>query len=150
MNRATATFGRYLLLQIPGIFLAGLLLASLVRFEQISQTLALLLFGAWVALEIALFPVLRIAYEPDDGVGRVGGLVGAQGVARGPLTPEGWVQLGAERWRAVATPGAAPVGSGDRVRVLEVRGLTLVVEPLQRAEDPRRALSRAAPPGPSP
>jgi len=150
VKRSIATFGRYLLFQVPGIFFAGLVLASLVRWEQLSQTLALILFGVWVAGEIALFPVLRIAYEPDGGGGGAAGLVGAQGVARGPLTPEGWIQLGAERWRAVAAAGAAPVGGGDPVRVLEVRGLTLVVEPLQRSDDPRRALSRAAPPGPSP
>lgn len=132
-----ATFGRYLLFQLPGTVVAALLLATLVRWEQLSLTLGLILFGIWVIGEIAMFPVLRIAYEPDDARGGGTGLEGARGIARGALAPAGWVQIGAERWRAVVADGAAPVAAGTTVRVLEVQGLTLVVEPETGGEVPR-------------
>jgi membrane-bound serine protease (ClpP class) len=57
-------------------------------------------------------------------------LVGRLGVARTTLGPEGQVLVQGELWRAVAKGG--PVPEGARVRVLEVKGLTLTVE---RAEE---------------
>jgi membrane-bound ClpP family serine protease len=115
------------------MFLAGLVLTSLVRWEQLSQTLGLILFGIWVVGEIALFPVLRVAYESEEDRGGAAALIGARGVAQDALTPEGWVRIGAERWRAVAAQEATPVAAGTTVRVIEVRGLTLVIEPATEA-----------------
>ena len=54
-------------------------------------------------------------------------LVGQVGVAREALAPEGQVQVQGELWRAVAR--GAPVAAGARVRVVDVQGLTLTVEP---------------------
>ena len=52
-------------------------------------------------------------------------LMGQTGVARSALAPEGQVLVQGELWRAVAR---GPVTEGDRVRVVEVNGLTLTVE----------------------
>jgi len=54
-------------------------------------------------------------------------LIGQLGVAREALTPSGQVQVQGELWRAVAR--GAPVAAGARVRVVDVQGLTLTVEP---------------------
>jgi membrane protein implicated in regulation of membrane protease activity len=48
-------------------------------------------------------------------------LIGVEAV----VAEEGWVRVQGELWRARGAAGAAP---GDRVRVREVDGLTLVVE----------------------
>jgi membrane-bound serine protease (ClpP class) len=53
-------------------------------------------------------------------------LVGQLGVARETLAPEGQVQVQGELWRAVVR--GTPVEQGTRVRVLDVKGLTLTVE----------------------
>jgi membrane-bound serine protease (ClpP class) len=53
-------------------------------------------------------------------------LVGQLGVAREALAPEGQVQVQGELWRAVVR--GTPVEQGTRVRVLDVKGLTLTVE----------------------
>jgi membrane-bound serine protease (ClpP class) len=53
------------------------------------------------------------------------GMIGATGVARGPLAPEGQVHVGGELWRAVAEGSA--VADGRAVRVVGVEGLTLKV-----------------------
>jgi membrane-bound serine protease (ClpP class) len=52
------------------------------------------------------------------------GLVGQQAVAETELSPEGWVKVQGERWRAVAPGGAQP---GDRLRVVGIDGLVLRV-----------------------
>lgn len=53
------------------------------------------------------------------------GMVGATGVARGPLAPDGQVRVGGELWRAVAE--GADIEDGAAVRVIGVDGLTLKV-----------------------
>jgi membrane protein implicated in regulation of membrane protease activity len=128
-----AVFARYLLFQVPGCVAAAAVLAALVHWEHLSPTLGYVLFGIWVLGEIALFPVLRIGYEPGGMRGGAEALVGTLGVAQEDLDPEGYVRMGAERWLAVVASGCAPVAAGARVRVRELRQLTLVVEPVDAA-----------------
>ena len=54
-------------------------------------------------------------------------LVGAVGVALGPLAPRGEVRVAHERWSAVSARGAIPAGTP--VRVVRREGLKLIVEP---------------------
>jgi membrane protein implicated in regulation of membrane protease activity len=120
--------GKYLLLQIPGWILVGGLLALGVRWWGLSLRLALALFALWLLKDAVLFPFLRVAYEPG-GDGGADALVGARGVASQSLDPRGYVRVGAELWRAEVADGARPIPRGNGVRVRQVRGLTLLVEP---------------------
>ena len=54
------------------------------------------------------------------------GMVGAAGVARTPLAPDGQVNVGGEIWRAVAED--PPVEAGTPVRVVGLDGLTVRVK----------------------
>ena len=58
------------------------------------------------------------------------GLIGAEGRAREPIAPDttGYVLVHGESWRARSR---VPIAPGDPVRVLDLNGLTLVVEPLR-------------------
>jgi membrane-bound serine protease (ClpP class) len=55
----------------------------------------------------------------------VGGMIGATGIARERLAPEGQVLVGGELWRAVAQ--GESLEEGAPVRVVGVDGLTLTV-----------------------
>lgn len=122
--------GKYVLLQIPGFILVALLLAAAVRWWDLSYRLALGLLAVWVLMDIVLFPLLRVAYEPGGGAGGAESLVGARGVASETLASSGYVRVGPELWRAeLASSDGRVIPSGARVRVLAVRGLTLIVEP---------------------
>jgi membrane-bound serine protease (ClpP class) len=57
------------------------------------------------------------------------GMIGATGIARGPLAPAGQVHVSGELWRAVAEGG--DVEDGRAVRVVGVEGLTLKVVELR-------------------
>jgi membrane protein implicated in regulation of membrane protease activity len=126
-------FARYLVLQIPGQFIAAVTLVMLVRWTELTPMLAGLLFVLWVIKDLAMFPVTRIAYEPQGGSQGADALLGALGVAQEDLAPEqtGYVRVGAELWRAQLCGGEG-VAKGAKVRVTEVRDLTLQVEPEQR------------------
>lgn len=120
-------FARYVLLEIPGWLVAGVVLAFFVRADEVEPGTAAILLALWIAKDFALYPVLRVGYLPSAPDG-TGSLVGAQGTARVRLDPEGWVQVGSELWRAELESGQAPVETGSTVRVVAVHQLTLRVE----------------------
>lgn len=94
---------------------------------DLSLYVAALLLALWLAKDVAMYPLVRIAYE-DASPDATESLIGATGTARDRIDPEGWVQVGSELWRAELAPGAAPVEGGAPVRVVSVHGLTLDVE----------------------
>jgi membrane-bound ClpP family serine protease len=127
MKAARSTFARYLMFEIPGWVVAAVVLTLLVRAEQLPERTAWILFALFVAKDFALYPLLRVGYQPSAPDG-ASSLVGALGTARERLDPEGWVRVGAELWRAELAHGQAPVEAGTAVRVVAVDALTLHVE----------------------
>ena len=127
-RRAMPAMLRYTLFQIPGLALAGVALVAAVEWAGLSRSLALILLGVWVLKDVLLYRAVRVAYQPGPPHGSEA-LVGSLGVALGPLTPEGWVRVGPERWRARLARDVEPVSSGRSVRVRDVDGFTLTVEP---------------------
>ncbi|HEY8153440.1 MAG TPA: NfeD family protein [Myxococcota bacterium] len=122
-------FARYLAFEAPSWVLLLVVLVVLVRVWDLSLPLAALVLALWVVKDLALFPVLRIAYEPAGGSGGAENLIGAVGSVSAALDPEGWVRIGAERWRARVASEQAPLPVGAMVRVTKVEGLLLRVEP---------------------
>ncbi|MFI5214974.1 MAG: NfeD family protein [Candidatus Limnocylindria bacterium] len=122
-------FARYLAFEAPSWVLLLVVLVVLVRVWDLSLPLAALVLALWVVKDLALFPVLRIAYEPAGGSGGAENLIGAVGTVSAALDPEGWVRIGAERWRARVASEQAPLPVGAMVRVTKVEGLLLRVEP---------------------
>jgi len=129
-RRRLALVGRYWLFQLPGMFVAGVALVLLVHWTQLTPTQAAVLFGLWVLKDLVMFPVTRIAYETRASSPGADGVRGAEGFAQGEIDASGsaYVRVGAELWRARVAPGAEPLPKGSRVRVLELRDLTLLVE----------------------
>ena len=116
---------RYLAFQLPGAaFVAALLVVS-VRWWGLDETLATLVFVAWIVKDAVMFPFVRVAYEPRSH-GGAQALPGRSAVAEEGLSPAGYVRVGSELWRAELTRGSA--GPGETVRILAVHGLTLLVE----------------------
>ena len=124
---------RYTLFQIPGLILLCLGLSAAVRWWGLPVLAAYGLVAAWIVKDAIMFPILRVAYE-SDGSGRVHPIQGALGVATQPLVPSGYVRLGSELWKAELASGSGAIPEGSAVRVVDVRGLTLVVEPVTAAE----------------
>ncbi len=125
------TRSRYWLFQIPGWILAIMALLLAHRWFDLPVTAAVAIFVLLVVKDAALYPFLRSAYE-----GRVPSasdkMVGATGVAKEALDPEGFVQVGGELWKAKTRDSLATVRPGDTIRVEQVRGMKLVV-----SADPR-------------
>jgi len=129
---------KYGLLQLPGLALAAAGLGWLCNAGLLSSGAAWVLLVLWVAKDVALYPLLRSAYDSSPGslVG-VERLIGACGVVEEALAPTGYVRVGGELWRAECSDPGDRVPPRSRVCVRAVRGLTLVVCPAE--ETPPRA-----------
>jgi membrane-bound ClpP family serine protease len=127
-ERPGLVFARYWLFQLPGIFVAIVVLTILVHWELITTNLAAALLGFWVLKDLLMFPVVRVGFERGGRPAGVDALVGATGIVQQAITSEreGWVRLGPELWRAVSE-AADEVPEGAAVRVVGVQGLVLSV-----------------------
>jgi membrane-bound ClpP family serine protease len=120
---------RYSLFQIPDLVLLAVALTIAVQWWGLSNAAAYTLFGLWLLKDILMFPVMRVAYE--RGSSKSDRLTGASGIAREVLDPMGYVMVGSELWNAEVAAGGEPVAAGKAVRVVNLRGLTLLVEPIE-------------------
>ena len=70
-------------------------------------------------------------------------LAGQVGVVLTRIDPEGTIRVGAEEWTAELPDGADAIPLGEKVRVRQVKGLRLLVEPLAAsdAEPPKESVN---------
>jgi membrane-bound ClpP family serine protease len=119
---------RYALLQVPFTGLILVVLMVLRKWLDIPVWFICGLIGFLVMKDIALFPLVWRSYDPDSPA-QTNSLQGARGRAVEHLNPSGYIEVGAELWKAEIVEGGSPVQAGEHVRICSVRGLTLLVQP---------------------
>jgi membrane-bound serine protease (ClpP class) len=101
--------------------------------ESAVPSVLLVALGVLLALFAALIIVEIILARHRPVTTGASGLENEIGAVREEMAPEGTVFIHGERWRAVSADGShLPVGTP--VRVLAVRELTLIVQPLTEDE----------------
>jgi membrane-bound serine protease (ClpP class) len=125
-------------LKVPSFGILGiggtvsLLIGSIMMTRQtpgVTVSLAVIVPAVLAVAAIVLFlgrlALVAQARPPTTGVE---GMLGSEGWTRVPLSPDspGQVDIHGEIWRAYSHE---PVPAGAKIRVIEVNGLTLVVEP---------------------
>jgi membrane-bound serine protease (ClpP class) len=115
----------YGLLTLAGI--AAMILGAMMLVDAPIRIPLLSLLPAAVMMAGGTILLVRLVHQAQRRrpVTGVEGLVGAHGLACSALLPEGWVQVGGERWRAVAD---GPVEAGQPVRVTALEGLRVRVK----------------------
>jgi membrane protein implicated in regulation of membrane protease activity len=118
---------RYAATQIPGLGAVAGLLYLAVRVEWIGPWSAALVFSLFAGFDIIVYLHSRHLFgaPPHNGAEA---LHGRAAVALTSLDPDGFAQLGSERWRARLALGGR-VEAGRPVLVDEVQGLVLIVRP---------------------
>lgn len=128
-RRCLRLIGRYVLLQIPEALILVLVIVVVDRWWPLPGWLAWGIIGLWVAKDVALFPFLWRAYDweaSDDSLA----LHGEQGIVVRRLDPEGYIRVRGELWRAKISAESTSIEKGRSVRVIDVEGLTLYVQPI--------------------
>ena len=131
--RTSRTLRRYAVLQVPAALAVGAALVAATRLAWLDAGTALVVFVLWILKDVALYPLVRKAYEAtdDDQAAR---MVGRIGRAREDLAPLGYVLLAGELWSAEAIEADAPIRAGERVRIESVDGLRVRVSRAHGAE----------------
>ena len=132
-TRRRSPFWRYTAFQVPGWILTAAGGWWLVTSFDAPAWVAGALPAAWFVKDMALYPLVRTAYEVDD-TPPIARLVGRVGTAAQRLAPRGYVRIRGELWRA-ETDADAPVEPEATVEVVGGAGLTLRVRP-RTASDP--------------
>lgn len=132
-RRTSSTFVRYLAFQAPGTIVLGAALAAAVHYDLVAATMAGGLLLLWIVKDLALYPLLKRAYEPS-GHGYPSRLVGRHARAREDLAPRGYVAVGGELWRAEVTGGDGAIAAGETVVITGAVGARLLVRRPQGAD----------------
>ncbi len=116
----------YLLKNVPELALSGAALWIMHDFGWLSWSTAAAIFALLVVKDVVLNRFVRPALRTDK-TPLVGPehLVGQWAIVEEELAPSGAVRVRGERWRGESLGDPAPVG--HRVRIVAVRGLTLLV-----------------------
>ena len=129
---------RYAAFQLPGQAVMVLAASAAHEWLGLDTRVAVGAVLLWIVKDIVMFPWVRKAYEPGDGR-HSREVRGTVATTCEELDPTGYVRVGSELWRAECTLADAPIAAGQRVRVLDARGLTLRVAPLPEEEKARGA-----------
>lgn len=121
-----------------GVGICGTIVASLFLFESLPGAslrpswIALLtgIGGITLTFIVGMPNMVRTRFATPT-IGREW-MIGEEGTVIADVDPEGVVEVGDGRWRAL-TNRATPVMAGDRIRVAAIDGVTLEVEPLEGA-----------------
>ena len=123
---------RYMILEAVELGVLILALVVVERWWAIPDWLFGSLVIGWIIKDVALFPFVWRAYD-NDAPSATGSMIGELGIAKDMLDPSGYVQVRGELWKAVRAKDGGPIAAGSLVRVHKREGLTLVVEPTDKA-----------------
>ncbi len=117
---------KYVLFQIPDLAVLVLLLIFVRRWLDLPIWFNYALIGFWIIKDAFMF---RFAWRAYDSDSRKSPMIGAIGIAEERLAPSGYIRLNDEFWKAEVMNTGQEIAKGEAVRVREIKGLTLIVEP---------------------
>jgi membrane-bound ClpP family serine protease len=125
--------GRYTLLQLPALALLLMALVLVQRWIEIADWIFWGSIMVWIAKDVILFFFTWRAY--DTTAARPGrSMVDARGITQNRIAPSGFIHVRGELWKAEVWGGGRPIEIGERVKVINIKGLTLIVQPEDEQE----------------
>lgn len=123
----TSSFRTYLLANSPGWILVAILMWVGTRYFELPGWIGSLVVALWIAKDLLTYPFMRHYYSSQPSERRI---VGEHGTALTNLHGHGFVRVHGEIWQAQRVRSSdVDVVEGTHVRVRDVRGLLLFVEP---------------------
>jgi len=118
---------KYALLHLAELALLIGALIVLESFLDIATWLIISIIVLWIAKDVIMFTKVWRSYAfPDNDPMRQ--LIGLEAIAIMSLNPVGYVRARGELWKAEVRNPLYPAEKGDRTRVIDVKGTTLIVE----------------------
>ena len=101
-----------------------------VKWLELPIWMAVAFVCVWVVKDMVMFRFVWRSYDVRVRPGDPFSMIGLQGTAQERLAPSGYVLVRGERWRGDVIGNRPFVEKGEMIRVREVKGLTLLVEPV--------------------
>ena len=114
-------------MQIPGLILLIIALIILSRFINIKTWLIITIILIWIVKDIALFPKVWKAYDISSPT-PMEQLIRMDGIVMTSLNPVGYVKVKGELWKAEIRDAQFTAEKGDKIEVVDARGMLLIVE----------------------
>jgi membrane protein implicated in regulation of membrane protease activity len=118
---------KYIFVHVPEIALIFVALIVVRHFLSISTWLIITILVIWVIKDMVLFPKVWRAYAFGDN-SPMRKLIGLEATVMDGLSPVGYVRAKGELWKAEIRDPRYPAKRGDITRVVDVKGMTLIVE----------------------
>ncbi|MCL5736903.1 MAG: hypothetical protein M1274_15260 [Actinobacteria bacterium] len=118
---------KYALLQLAQTSVVVGVLLLVRQFVSIPAWIIATILALWILKDIALYPKLWRAYAFDDN-SPLRKLVGLEATVVLRLDPVGYVRVEGELWKAEIRNHDRGAERGERTRVVDIRGTTLIVE----------------------
>ena len=114
---------------VASFIIGGLVLFNSPGVPQFERVSVPLVVGVGIAIGLMFATVLTYALRAQRSPIQTGveSFVGKFGYAKTEVSTSGQVQVGSELWSAEASQGSGAIGKGDRVEVVEVKGLRFKV-----------------------
>jgi membrane protein implicated in regulation of membrane protease activity len=114
---------KYILLQLPAVFILAVILAWLYYFSVVSLVALVFVLALWLLKDFILFFYVWPAYDIPKTIP-----VTDSATAIEDLNPDGYVQVDGELWRATVSGSYKKVIKGQQVKITGHKGLTLLVQ----------------------
>jgi membrane-bound serine protease (ClpP class) len=124
------THGALTIAGVASFIVGALMLFNSPGTPQFQRVSVPLVVGTGVFIGLLFFGILVFALRAQRAPARMGAesLLGKTGTARTVVDEAGQVQLESELWSAEKSPESDPIGKGDHIQVVEVKGLRLIVK----------------------
>jgi membrane protein implicated in regulation of membrane protease activity len=118
---------KYAVLQLAQTAVVVGVLIVVRHFTSMPAWIIITILAVWILKDIVFFPKVWRAYAFDDNR-PIRSLVGLEATVVFTLNPVGHVRVKGEFWKAELRNPNSVAERGDRVRVVDVRGTTPIVE----------------------
>ena len=118
---------KYIFVHLAELVLIVVALVVIRHFIGIPTWLTVTILSLWVLKDVALFPKVWKAYAFGDN-SPMTKLIGLEATVMDGLSPVGYVKAKGELWKAEIRDPRFPAERGDRTRVVDTKGMTLIVE----------------------
>ena len=118
---------KYLMLHLTELAIVVGVLIVVRHFMSIPSWLTITILALWILKDIAMFPKVWRAYAANNN-SPMRQFIGLEAIVMDSLDPVGYVRVRGELWKAEMRNHRDAAKRGDRTKVVDTKGMTLIVE----------------------
>lgn len=118
---------KYVFIHLAELALVVCALIVISQFISINKWITIIIISIWILKDIIIYFKVWRSYAFYDN-NPIRELIGLETTVINGLNPAGYVRVKGELWKAEIRNPMYPSKKGDKTRVVDIRGMTLIVE----------------------